>query len=60
MNTNHDEFRLNPPELDEIECPECNGQGVTGKSNCYLCEGDCYVPPILAAMYNAEMKSENE
>ncbi len=56
--TDHDQFRLNPPELDIIECPECLGHGVIGKSNCSLCNGGCYVSPILAGMWNAESKSE--
>lgn len=57
--SSHDIFVLDPPELDAIECPQCSGLGIVGKSNCSLCEGGCEVPPILRAMYNQEIKANN-
>jgi len=52
--TAHDEYRLNPPELDGIICPQCKGDN----ADCDLCLGDGEVPPLLSGMFKAELNSE--
>ncbi|ULO04824.1 hypothetical protein H1230_16895 [Paenibacillus sp. 19GGS1-52] len=47
-------------ELDEVNCPHCNGRGTTGLVGdiCRYCEGSCYVSEKSAKEYNPTLIDE--